>query len=612
MLGEVKLMRKIFNTFLYKSTALLLAAALLFSGLAGCSGTISTVDDATDIAAKAEESTDAKSLRENEGFEEFIDEIFKETLSSDGLAVHSYLEHPENYGLTDYSNSLYGYDLDSLGDTSELTETLVKLKSFDRELLTEKHKLTYDQLLYILEKELEYSDLYLYDTVLSTTLGEQIQLPLVMAEYAFYEEKDVEEYLSILESVDEYFSNIIEFEKLRAEAGIFMEDYLADEIIGQCETFIASASDGFLVSTFQSKLDGLGVDETKRENYIARNQKAIDEHVIKGYKILCEGIENLKGSGKYSGGICNYPDGRRYYEYYLAMNVGWSKSLDEFMELLSDYTNATLARMAEIATDYPDSYAKYSTFSFQDLTPTETLEQLKELIKDDYPDGPEINYSIDYVDKSISESASPAFYFITQIDNLTENSIYINPDNSGTADIYATLAHEGFPGHMYQTTYFAASDPDLIRYIIAPTGYVEGWGTYAEVDSYRYAETGDEYLNELMGLNYALTLLIYATVDMGVGCYGWDEDEVYEYITSMGFRGRRIAKEMYDSMVSEPGNYSRYVLGYIAILELRDKAKELLGDKYSTKEFNKFVLDTGAIQFDILFERIDEWASTAD
>jgi uncharacterized protein (DUF885 family) len=605
-------MRKIFNTFLNKSTALLLAAALLFSGLAGCGGTISTVDDATDIATKAEESTDAKSLRENEGFEEFIDEIFKETLSSDGLAVHSYLEHPENYGLTDYSNSLYGYDLDSLGDTSELTETLVKLKSFDRELLTEKHKLTYDQLLYILEKELEYSDLYLYDTVLSTTLGEQIQLPLVMAEYAFYEEKDVEEYLSILESVDEYFSNIIEFEKLRAEAGIFMEDYLADEIIGQCETFIASASDGFLVSTFQSKLDGLGVDETKRENYIARNQKAIDEHVIKGYKILCEGIGNLKGSGKYSGGICNYPDGRRYYEYYLAMNVGWSKSLDEFMELLSDYTNATLARMAEIATDYPDSYAKYSTFSFQDLTPTETLEQLKELIKDDYPDGPEINYSIDYVDKSISESASPAFYFITQIDNLTENSIYINPDNSGTADIYATLAHEGFPGHMYQTTYFAASDPDLIRYIIAPTGYVEGWGTYAEVDSYRYAETGDEYLNELMGLNYALTLLIYATVDMGVGCYGWDEDDVYEYITSMGFRGRRIAKEMYDSMVSEPGNYSRYVLGYIAILELRDKAKELLGDKYSTKEFNKFVLDTGAIQFDILFERIEEWASTAD
>jgi uncharacterized protein (DUF885 family) len=601
-------MRKIFNTFIHKFTALLLAAALLFSGIAGCGGVGSGGDTTTNIVSETEEFSDAKALRENQEFEDFINNIFRETMSSDGLAVHTYLEHPENYGLTDYSNSLCGYDLDALGDTSEVTETLVQLKSFDRELLTEKHKLTYDQLLYLFEKELEYSDLYLYDTVLSTTLGEQIQLPLVMAEYAFYEEKDVEEYLSILESVDEYFSNIVEFEKLRADAGIFMEDYIADEIIEQCETFIASASDGFLVSTFASKLDGLGVDEAKRTSYIARNQKAIDEHVINGYIILCEGIENLKGSGKYSGGICNYPDGKRYYEYYLATNVGWSKSLDEFMELLADYTDATLARMAEISVDYPDSYAKFSTFSFQDLTPTETMEQLKELIKDDYPDGPQINYSIDYVDKSISEAASPAFYFITQIDNLTENSIYINPDNSGTADLYATLAHEGFPGHMYQVTYFAASDPDIIRYVIAPTGYVEGWGTYAEVNSYKYAETGDEYLNELMGLNYALTLLIYATVDMGVGCYGWDEDDVYEYVTSMGFVGHRIAKEMYDSMVSEPGNYSRYVLGYIAILELRDKAKELLGEKYSTKEFNKFVLDTGAIQFDILFSRIEDWA----
>lgn len=546
---------------------------------------------------------------ENNAFEEFAMEVFRDTLAQNGLAVHSYLEHPENYGITDYPLTIGEYDLDSLGDTSDLTNTLTRLKSFNRELLSDKHKLTYDEILYTLETELEYSDIYLYNTSLSTTIGEQIQLPLVLAEYTFKEEKDVEEYLAIAEDVDKYFTNVCEYEKLRADAGIFMEDYLADKIIEQCNTFIENASDGFLISTFVTRLDALGLSDAKRNEYIRRNQTAVDEHVIKGYEILRDGLRNLKGSGKYSGGIGNYPDGLRYYEYFLASNLGWNKSLDEFAELITGYINKTILQIQKIATEHPDSYNKASTFSFQQLSPEDTLEQLKKLIKDNYPDGPDVDYTISYVDKSISESASPAMYFTPQIDNIEENSIYINPENAGSADLYATLAHEGFPGHLYQTTYFAASDPDLIRYVIAPTGYVEGWATYIEVDSYRYAETGDEYLNELMGLNYALTLLLYASVDMGVSCYGWSEDDVYNFVSSFGFRGKRIAKEMYDAMVSEPGNYCRYVLGYIAILELQDKAKELLGNRYSAKEFNKFLLDTGAIQFDILFNRLDEWAA---
>lgn len=568
-----------------------------------------TSQDSSSNHQNEQDSGTRQQSQENDAFEEFAMEVFRDTLSQNGLAVHSYLQHPENYGITDYPLTIGEYDLDSLGDTTDLTNTLTRLKSFNRGLLSDKHKLTYDEILYTLETELEYSDIYLYNTSLSTTIGEQIQLPLVLAEYTFKEEKDVEEYLAIAEDVDKYFTNMCEYEKLRADAGIFMEDYLADKIIEQCNTFIENASDGFLVSTFATRLDSLGLPEAKRNEYISRNQAAIDEHIIKGYEILRDGLSSLKGSGKYSGGIGNYPDGQRYYEYFLASNLGWNKSLDEFAELISSYINKTIMQIQQIASKHPASYNNVSRFSFQQLSPEETLEQLKQLIKDNYPDGPDVDYTISYVDKSISESASPAMYFTPQLDNIGENSIYINPDNAGSADLYATLAHEGFPGHLYQTTYFAASDPDLIRYLIAPTGYVEGWATYVEVDSYRYAETGDKYLNEIMGLNYALTLLLYASVDIGVSCYGWNEDDVYKFVFSYGFSGKRIAKEMYDAMVSEPGNYCRYVLGYIAILELQDKAKKLLGNRYSAKEFNKFLLDTGAVQFDILFDRLNEWAA---
>lgn len=583
-----------------KTVACLLIVPTIFTAfmpMTGCSSYASWSN--TDI-----------SYSEDAAFEKFVLEIFKNTLSQNGLAVHAYLQHPENYDIQDYPLTIGGYDLDSLGDTTDTTNALIHLKSFDRSLLSDKHKLTYDQLKYSLETELEYSDMYLYDSALSATIGEQIQLPLVLAEYSFQEEKDVAEYIKILESTDAYFENICEYEKLRAKKGLFMEDYQADVIIEQCDAFISSASDGFLVSTFKTRLDALNLPDEKVKNYIKQNQTAIDEHVIKGYEILRDGLILLKGSGRYTGGICNYPDGLRYFEYFLATNLGWSKTIDEFSELITSYLDKTIQDIRTIANKHPKSYKKAESFAFQKLTPKETIDELKGKINDNYPAGPSVDYSIRYVDSSISEWASPAMYFTPQLDNIINNSIYINPDNAGSVDLYATLAHEGFPGHLYQTTYFAMTEPDLIRYIIAPTGYIEGWASYVEVDSYRYADTGDVYLNELMGLNYALTLLIYASADIGVSCYGWTQADVYTFVSSFGFKGTRIAGEMYDAMVSEPGNYCRYVLGYIAILELQDKAKELLDNKYSVKEFNKFILDTGAIQFDILFDRLESWASS--
>ena len=165
-------------------------AGIVGAGIAGLAGTTSVLtgcstpsknqqqnpqSSGTGQQGNQNSSDSRQQSEENNAFEEFAMEVFRDTLAQNGLAVHSYLEHPENYGITDYPLTIGEYDLDSLGDTSDLTNTLTRLKSFNRELLSDKHKLTYDEILYTLETELEYSDIYLYNTSLSTTIGEQIQ-----------------------------------------------------------------------------------------------------------------------------------------------------------------------------------------------------------------------------------------------------------------------------------------------------------------------------------------------------------------------------------------------------------------------------------------------------
>ena len=577
---------------------ILLCLSLSVSSLAGCGWQKNNSDSG---------QTQNYTSEENTAFTEFADDLFRETVSSDTLTLHSYLQHPENYGITEYTKGLGRYNTENLDDTSDIVNCLTALDSFDRSQLSASQQITYDQLKKYLETELEYCDLYLFNTSLSTTVGIQVQLPIIYAEYAFNELKDIDEYLSIIEDTDEYFASLIDYETLRSENGYFMESSLAGQIIEQCRTFIDSANDGYLITTFEEKLDSFSeLSEEEKNAYKERNKTAVSEHVIKGYEILADGLEKLKDTGKYSGGLCNYPNGQKYFEYLIDTEMGWDKTIEEYDELLDSYITKNLLTIQGLMRKDPTIADKFDSFGFSLTEPMEILSDLKQKIADDFPAGPDVNYDVKYITEALQDYASPAMYFTPQIDNISNNSIYINPGSGSGSDIYTTLAHEGFPGHLYQITYFADSEPDLIRYLIEPGGYVEGWATYCEAISYQYADTGNAALNSMMQANYAAIMCIYGKVDIGVNYFGWTENEVYSFISQYGFTDRSIASQMYMQMISEPANYCQYVLGYVGFMELKKAASEKLGDSFNLKNFHKFILDMGPVQFDILFERLDD------
>ena len=596
-------LHKILSHYIY-----ILLCIIIITVTSGCSTPFLSDNNSNNTKNNnAQTSTIDYALADNEAFNNYTNDLFCNSVTSDTVTLHSLLEHPKDYGIDDYEVTLGSIDLEELDSVNDITEALNELLTFDRSSLSQSQQITYDELKRYLETQLEYSDLYLFNTQLSTTIGIQVQLPLIFAEYSFEEEKDITEYITLMCDTDRFFQNIVDYETLRSKAGYFMQDELANEIITQCQTFVQSVDSGFLITTFDERLNSLNnISDEQKAEYKKQNLSAIQEHLVKGYNILIDGLNSLLGSNIYKGGLKNYPNGDKYFEYLLKYNLGWSKSVEELNALADKYLKKNLIAMQKLLVNEPTLSTAFESFSFGISNPADIISDLKNKIKEDFPDAPDVDCTINYISDSLKDYASPAMYFTPQLDNISVNSIYINPSESDSNTLYATMAHEGYPGHMYQMTYFTASNPNPIRFILQPNGFVEGWATYCELHSYSYANTGNDKLNSLAAANYATILCLYAKMDIGINYYGWDESNTASFLSDYGFDST-VAKTIFNSIVSEPANYCKYVLGYIGFSELKETAQSRLDDKFNLKEFHKFIMDLGPVTFDTLNERLDQW-----
>lgn len=230
----------------------------------------------------------------------------------------------------------------------------------------------------------------------------------------------------------------------------------------------------------------------------------------------------------------------------------------------------------------------------------------------DYPELPaDVSYQIKYVPEYMEESSSPAFYMIPPYDIHNENTIYINQVYTDESSLFSTLAHEGYPGHLYQIIYASEALSDPIRYLLFYSGYAEGWATYAEAESYawnEYLTSGTEGAAELYRINAFLNLAIEALADLKIHYEGCSLEELKEYLVScFGEIDEAAVESLYRIIISEPAYYMTYYGGYVEFLLLREKAEEELGEAFDLKEFHEFLLDMGPCSFPTIESYMDGW-----
>ena len=448
----------------------------------------------------------------------------------------------------------------------------------------------------------------LYEEPLAPMTGTQAQLPVLLSEYQFYGQSDIDTYLELLTKAPEYFHSILEFEQAKSESGLFMASYSADAIIAECQSFIDMGEQNYLYSSFAERLTAVELPDETKNAYIEANSEHIKNYIFPAYAELKDGLTALRETGKNNNGLCHLPDGRKYYELTVASETGSSRTIPELQRLTQGqmFTDLTdmqkiLSPTAEGASVSSDLFKTQGTL-LENPDPASILADLEEKLADNFPKPPKVNTEIKYVQKSMEEYLSPAFYMIPAIDNSSDNVIYINqghlPDD---LSLFTTLAHEGYPGHLYHTTYYASRNPDPIRTLLNYGGYVEGWATYSEMMSYYYAPVSKEQAT-LMQKNTSVILGLYALADMGIHYEGWTLLDAVSFFRSYGITDTDTIEKIYDLIIADPANYLKYYIGYVEFLEMKKEALEAWEDDFSQEKFHKAVLDVGPAPFELVRE----------
>lgn len=588
---------------------LLTMTAVLFA--AGCSKEatnqpVSGTPTAAPTATVAPTATSTPTPTPNyvELFDEYTEQLFLDEIKLNTINLHYTLAYPENFGITEYEPVLGSFDIEEMKQSyGEMKVLKEELEAFAYDALTKEQQFTYDIIMDYIETELSVEDLLLYSEVLGPVTGYQAQLPVLLAEYKFRTVQDIEDYLALVGLVDELFAELVVFEQAKSEAGLFMPDYAADAIIDQCRQFIETPEDNYMIDVFETEINAVeGLTEDQKQTYIAKNKELITTELVDAYQCLIDGLEALKGTGTNEKGLCYYEDGKRYYNYLVRSLTGSSKSVFDLLVATEQHISACIMQMQSIMMKNPNVMNDWDTYEFCESEPEKILEDLIEKIKVDFPELPvEANYVIKYVHPSMEEHMSPAFYLTPPVDDTKNNTIYIN-NAQVSGDLYTTMAHEGFPGHLYQNVYTSSRNLPLIRNMFSNPGYSEGWATYVEYYAYGLGGLNEDLAGVLM-LNNAASLGIYAYVDMGVHYLGWGVDDVKQYLTKYGLNAE-AAQPMFEIMVEEPANYLSYYIGYLEFLNLQDAAEEAWGENYSLKKFHEAVLSLGPAPFALLEEAI--------
>ena len=538
-------------------------------------------------------------------FRTFTRRLFQTEVSANTISLHYTLRSPSDYGIADIPATYGSLSSDPVAAKASVRNVLSSLQEFDPGTLSSENALTFKILDTYLENASTGTDYLLYQEPLGPVSGIHTQPPVLLSEYSFYDTQDVETYLALLKETPAYFDSVIQFEQKKAAAGLFMPDYQADSVLDTCQSFIDMGKENYLVSTFNERIASLDLlPENKKDSFRKENMKLVTEEIYPAYQNLITAIKSLKGKGTNEQGLSHFPYGKKYYEYLVRQTTGCNESVSRLRLMTRAQILEDLNAMQKVL--FPADAALTQASVLEQTPPDSMLDDLRSKITDTFPEIPDVDFQVKYVPESMQDYLSPAFYMIPAIDNLTENVIYINNGQTASGlNLYTTLAHEGYPGHLYQTVYFSASEPDPIRSILDFGGYVEGWATYAEMMSYYLAPLSKTEAS-LLQKNSSVILGLYALADMGIHYDGWSVTDTVRFFSDYGINDANAVQSVYELIIGSPANYLKYYIGYLKFYELKKEMADALGNQFSQKEFHRAVLDVGPAPFEIVYDEVEK------
>ena len=550
-------------------------------------------------------------------FDRFLNSCFREYAAENTVTLHFKLSNPSAYGIKAPVSPTYGdFSSDALKkNCSRSKELLQKLYTFPTSSLTKKQKLTWQIFQDYLNESIMNEKYILYSSPLGTN-GLQSEIPVTLSEYRLDNEKDIKDYLSLVNQVPELFTQILDFEQERRNAGLISPSFVISDTIDQIDQFLnASEENNPLIQSFEDRLTEVeSLSKDQKASYIANNRLLVTDKVLPAYKSLKTSLQAYTNDSKNTSSkerLCEYKNGQDYYKFLLMSNVGTDFSPEDCITILESQLKNTVKDISSLTTKNKDLYTEYLSATPALSAPKEIMNTLKNDSLVEFPEIKNISCQLKNVPDALSGTSACAFYLVPPIDSTKDNIIYINKSRVDSNELFSTLAHEGYPGHLYQTNYFLTTNPSPLRTFLHCAGYDEGWGTYAQLYSYNFIEFKNvdeqttKQLRQLYRDNDLLSLSLSSLCDLYVNYKNYDENALANYLQTYGI-DKDSARNLYRYVIENPTTYLSYSIGCYELNQLKQTMSDSLGKAFKISDFHEAVLNVGSCNFSILRQEIEK------
>ena len=444
-------------------------------------------------------------------------------------------------------------------------------------------------------------------------------------------EKDAEDYIKRISKIPAAIEQLMVFEKRRAEAGIYSPKFVYEKTLLQLTSLIETPTDQHpLFITFEDASESMDLENDKSENMLLSLKDSI-EKFKSSYARLKILVEENSNNAREFDGVWSLPNGDDYYKHRLQIFTTTDLTADEIHNLGLQMVEEIQSEIKRILSDegydvnrpLADLFVELNNdprFLFEDSDKGREaiLEEYRRINDETYamlPDYfnelPKAKVVVKRVPIFSEKSAAGGYYQGSSLDGSRPAAWYANLYDINATQTFKMPAlsfHEAVPGHHLQIALNQENQNQTLwnKFGYRTSAFSEGWALYAERLAVEAGLIKDPY--EMIGsLQSELFRAARLVVDTGLHSKKWTREEAIIYMMDNAGEVRSESESEIERYIVWPGQATSYMIGRIKIMELRERARTELGNRFNIKDFHSVVLMNGILPLTVLEALVDQY-----
>ncbi len=542
----------------------------------------------------------------------------------------------EQFGIKGHQDDLDDASIEAGNKGFEKTKkNLEILKSYEDSDLTEGQKLSKELMVYLLQQDVDGEKFRYHNYPVNQLFGAQSNFPSFMdAQHQVNSLRDAEDYVTRLSKVDTKFEQILEGIKLRTSMGVVPPKFVIKRVLDEMNAFVEQPiEENILYASLAKKLEKVDIENAEKDEVLAKAKAVIKDDVHRAYNGFISYFSSLDDNATTDDGIWKLPDGGEAYKYALKQFTTTDYSADyihntgvsevqriqaEILDILSnegfDVSVGFTSAMKTLSDDSRFYYPDTDEGRQQILDDYQVMiDEISGGLDSAFRVKPKASVEVKRIPLFKEKTSPGAYYQGPSLDGSRPGIFYANLYDIKATPKYGmrTLAyHEAVPGHHFQIAITQElEDMPIFRNFSLFTAYSEGWALYTERLAWELGFQNNPYDN-IGRLQAELFRAVRLVVDTGIHAKRWTREEAIDYMQeNTGMAESDVVSEI-ERYIVMPGQATAYKVGMMKILELREKAKAALGDKFDLRDFHDQVLKNGAVPLSVLEKLINRYIET--